>query len=490
MIDAPPSIALAAIDQPAHATCAWSFRDEAVLGTRMQIEVVAATFDAARHAALAARAEIDRLNLILNSRRADSELVRLNETIEHRASLDLYSVIAAAEHWRQATGSAFSGRLGHAIDLWRAATNVPPDAKEVRDLAEAADAAPVILDPDRRVIVRPVGVRFALDGIAKGYVVDQALTAARSVSGVSGALVDIGGEIAAWGAAPAGGWTAGVPDPRIVADNAPLMAGVRLDNSAIATSGRGPRDRLIQSVRYSPTLDPRTGQPVERAISASVSASTTMEADALASALLVAGSPSVLPPGTAALLTFPEGAPVPSPAWRRIETPPDLIRVQAKPPAGAAARWHDGWQALATFTAPRRQLIRDPGFRSPYLAMWLTTPDNKPVRTLLLIGTRAEWQKDNFVWWGLNRNRASRFVSTRSMSTSGAGVYNVFWDGLDDDDRHVAPGKYILHVETSRERGKHTHRSLALDFTHPERFRQELPTSEESGGLVVVFDHY
>jgi thiamine biosynthesis lipoprotein len=124
------------------------------------------------------------------------------------------------------------------------------------------------------------------------------------------------------------------------------------------------------------------------------------------------------------------------------------------------------------------------------MAMWITDLDNNPVRTLLLVGKRADWQKDNFIWWSMHRSRTERLVSTRSMSTSGAGVYNVFWDGVDDAGNRVAAGKYVLHVETSRERGKHTHRSLTLDFGKFERFKAELPPTEEGGGLRVGFDHY
>ena len=76
------------------------------------------------------------------------------------------------------------------------------------------------------------------------------------------------------------------------------------------------------------------------------------------------------------------------------------------------------------------------------------------------------------------------------MSTSGAGVYNVFWDGVDDRGEIVPADTYVLHVETSRERGKHTYRSLTLDFSAAARFVNELPPTEEGGGLRVAFDHY
>jgi len=158
--------------------------------------------------------------------------------------------------------------------------------------------------------------------------------------------------------------------------------------------------------------------------------------------------------------------------------------------SSGAALWREGWQALATFTAPRRQLIRDPNFRSPYVAMWITDTANKPVRTLLLVGKRPDWQKDNFIWWSINRSRTDKLVATRSMSTSGAGVYNVFWDGVDDSGRSVPLGDYVLHVETSRERGQHTYRSLPLTIDAPGRFVKTLPPTEEGGGLRISFDKY
>ena len=76
------------------------------------------------------------------------------------------------------------------------------------------------------------------------------------------------------------------------------------------------------------------------------------------------------------------------------------------------------------------------------------------------------------------------------MGTTGLGVYNVFWDGVDDFGKAVPAGRYMLHVETSRERGKHTYRNMTLDFTRPEKFKLALPSTEEGGGLGVSFDHY
>lgn len=494
-IAAAAGLAVAALAAPAANAGVFRFHDEEALGTRLNILVLAADEPEAQHAARAARAEIDRLDAVLNSRRPDSELFALNRAGRFTASQDLFAVVEAAERQRETTGGAYSGRLGRLVGLWREAGDAPPAQDRLARVAQAANAAAVVLNAETRTITRPDAVLFELDGLAKGYIIDKALAAGMAASPkVRGLLVDIGGDMRCAGAAPGGGWTVGLPDPMAPADNARLVCAVTLSERAIATSGRGPRDRLIAHRVFSPTLSPATGWPVEAVVAASVVAPRAAEADALASACLVLEPADGLAlaerlPGVAARLTDTAGRVHASSGWRRLadEAPADLFRAQTATPPNA---WPANWQALFTFTAPRRQRIRDPDFRSPYMAMWVTDPNNRPVRTLILVGKSVPWQKDNFIWWGLNRPQAERLVSVRSMSTSGAGVYNVFWDGVDDAGRPVPSGRYILHVETSRERGKHTYRSLPVDFTNPVRFKGSLAPTEEGGGLDVSFDRY
>ncbi|HEY7800052.1 MAG TPA: DUF2271 domain-containing protein, partial [Hyphomonadaceae bacterium] len=316
---------------------------------------------------------------------------------------------------------------------------------------------------------------------------------------IAGALLDIGGDICCAGDAPGGlNWLVGLPDPLIPCDNAPLVGGVALRDRAIATSGCGPRDRLIGGERYSATLDSHTGWPVPHRRSATAIAASALEADALATALLsltpAAGAKLVESlPGASARLTDPDASEWLSGASRSAHATPEWIPVQARsagPPQPDEPKWHDRWVAFVTFTAPPRQMKRDPAFRSPYVAIWISDADNRPVRTLVLIGSIKEWQQDNYIWWGQNRAIAQKLVDSRSMSTRGTGEYKVLWDGIDESGKSVAPGRYILHIETSRERGKHTHRSLELDFSKAKRFTAELPKNDESGGLVVSFERF
>jgi FAD:protein FMN transferase len=484
----------------------YVFRDEAILGTRMRIDLVARNYSDAQAAALNARNEIDRLNAILNSRNPDSELSILNRSRTHRASPELFAVVSAAEHWRTVTAGAFSGRLGRPITLWQNAAEQTPSRTELARLACAADAAQVSLDSSTRTITRPDEVEFALDAVAKGWIVDRAFDVARSSPGVSGALVDIGGDIRCGGRAPdSHGWCVGIPDASIPADNAPLVASVHLSNHAIATSGLGPRDRIIDGVRYSPTLSPQDGWPVQHAVSVTAVSSSAADADAIATTLLtlpkeqaiawadqhgvsarIVSQEEVIDTQAAQALPTDYAA---KSAVRFVALKSSQQKSSTKPNANTTSVWAKGWLALITFTAPPRQLVRDHTFRSPYMAMWITDSNNKSIRTLLLVGTRLEYQEDNYIWWSINEVNRKQLAATRSMSTSGSGIYKTLWDGTDDQYKPVPGGTYVLHIETSRERGKHTHRQLTLDFSQAKSFTEQIPSTEEAGGLYIDFYH-
>lgn len=500
--DRPP---VPAIEAPAPAPAAplardiYVFHDPWVLGTRLNLMVRADGQEQAYAAACSVRAEIDRLDAVFNWRNPDSEISRLNRADCHVASADLFAVTAAAEQWRERSAGAYSGRLGRLPEMWRNAGSVAPDARVTASLAGEIAAADIGFDREARVIRRPVIVRFDFDGMAKGYIVDRALEAAMRTDGVTGAMVDIGGDIRCAGAGPRDGlWRIEIPKPFELFDNAPACGAFDMASGAVATSGCGPRDSMIGGRMMGATLDPRTGWPVAHRRSASAVAPTAMDADALATAMLVlarrdAETCIASVAGACARVATPRGA-----DWfrgRADAVQPQWIDYEPQSPqdrnaGGAPTIWDDGWLANIIFTAPPKDMRQAIALRSPYVAIWISDMDNKPVRTLLLIGSIKEWQQSNHVWWRLNRGRTDQLLNGRSMSTRGSGIYRVYWFGIDDSDKPVPPGKYRLNVETSREKGGHQLRTLDLDMSVGRRFEAELPMTGESGGLALAFQKF
>jgi len=491
--------------EPQHATSTqrrlWRFHDEYVLGTRLTVLVNTHSQMLAIAAAEAARREIDRLDRVFNYRRQDSELSTLNRTrTAQSASADLFAVAEISETWRQVTQGAFDGRMGALLQLWSG--DVSPDQASIKHTVASLRGANIALDPDQRRIELSSDAMLSLDAVAKGYIVDAALNAARRATpAIEGIAVDIGGDIRCWGESPDGrGWRIGISDAVADTENAPLVDAVLLNNMAIATSGRGPRD-LIGTGYRSTTISPFTGCPVHAVISASVVATHAADADALATACLVLQPAESLAlidrlDRTAARITDTNGRVHVSREWPAIRlaaTSPEqhLTADIKKPSLPPDLRWPFDWELGVTYIAPERQpeLERSADFRIPYMTMWITDAQNKVVRTLFMVGRDPEWHRDNFVWWGSHRERARQLVDLRSQATTLSGRYPVFWGGVDDDWKPVPLGKYTLHVETSQERGKHSYRSVPIVLGR-ERFKLELPQLPDSGGIKVTYGHY
>ena len=102
-------------------------------------------------------------------------------------------------------------------------------------------------------------------------------------------MVEIGGEVRTRGVkANELPWRIGIEQPDDLARR--VHAAVILVNAGMATSGDYRNFFEHEGVHYSHTIDPATGRPVQHSLAAvSIVAPTCMEADALATAVLVMG---------------------------------------------------------------------------------------------------------------------------------------------------------------------------------------------------------
>jgi FAD:protein FMN transferase len=492
----------------------WRFHDEYVLGTRLEVLISTHSRVFANEAASAVRKEIERLNLVFNHRRSDSELTLLNRSRIANTSVDLFAVVQLGEVWRQIMRGAFDGRMGALLRLW--AANIAPNRLSIEQALAALGESTITLDRTEKRIELSETTVLSLDAIAKGYIVDAALNAARrAVPEIMGLAIAIGGDIRCWGESPdRRGWRIGIPDATNPAENAPLVDAVWVKNAAIATSGRGPRDCIGNEYR-STTISPFTGRPVRDVISATVVATHAADADAIATACMVLHPEESIGlvnrlEGAAARITDARSQVHQSSTWPTIQlvvmssqkrapekTPPkesdkDKRNTSASdklPALPPELRWPVDWELGVSYIAPERQDERSAEFRTPFMALWITDEQNRPVRTLYMIGKDAKWQRDNFIWWGSQRERAEALVELRSQATSWSGRYQVYWGGDDDDSRPLPIGKYIVHVETSQERGKHSHRSVTVELGS-KRFKTQLPKLPDSGGIEITYGHY
>ena len=136
-------------------------------------------------------------------------------------------------------------------------------------------------------------VEIDFSALAKGHGVDEVFKFLNS-KGVENAMVEIGGEVRASGQNDKGNkWSIGINTPKSDAQVSDFQAIVELNNKALATSGNYRNFYIVDSIKYTHTINPSTGFPEKNTLlSASIFADDCMTADALATACMVIGLPA------------------------------------------------------------------------------------------------------------------------------------------------------------------------------------------------------
>lgn len=205
---------------------------------------------------------------------------------------ELAEVVAAAATLSRESAGAFDVTVGPLVNLW----GFGPDATSgVPDPAAVTDTLARIGFQHLEVRQQPPALRKAvelyvdLSAIAKGHGVDRVVRRLRQAQ-CDAMLVDIGGEVRGTGSSPTDRpWRIGieVPDPDSIGE---IQRVVQLDDAAVATSGDYRNFRDSAGGRFSHTIDPRTGYPVEHGLaSVTVLHESAMWADGYATLLNVLG---------------------------------------------------------------------------------------------------------------------------------------------------------------------------------------------------------
>jgi thiamine biosynthesis lipoprotein len=234
---------------------------------------------------------LDSLDRQVSRFRTDSELVRAEHnpgsaTLLSQGAAEALTIALAAAC---VTGGLVTPTVGAAVR----ALGYDRDFAAIRPGAGDGGAGPAPswrgVELVGRVLRVAPGLRLDLGATAKGLGADRSAWAALDVRGARGVLVGLGGDVAAAGEPPRGGWPIGVAeDP--VSDWRMAAEVVRLASGGLATSSvLHRRWRNAKGIVHH-IVDPSTGEPVEgRWRTATVAARTCAEANTASTAAIVAG---------------------------------------------------------------------------------------------------------------------------------------------------------------------------------------------------------
>lgn len=131
------------------------------------------------------------------------------------------------------------------------------------------------------------GMELDFGGIVKEYAADVAANLCHQ-NKISSGIIELGGDVRVIGALPNGeGWSIAIRDPR---QPDKTVAQFRLKSGAVASSGDYERFQIINGVRYSHLLNPKTGFPVTGLRAVSVIADQCVVAGSLATIAMLKGN--------------------------------------------------------------------------------------------------------------------------------------------------------------------------------------------------------
>ena len=473
---------------------AHSAHHENVLGTSLELRWVSRAWRAGPPGARierAALAEIRRLDAVFSTFRPDSEFSRWMASTgrDIEISPELARVLELAAWWRTKTLGAFDPGCAERLRPDSGGgdsrgPDSPRSSRAARPLWEVSRPA----DGGHPVARKLTSAALSLDAVAKGYIVDRACCSAARAALVSDTLVNIGGDIRHIGENRV---VVGVTDPRSDAENGRRVEYVGIRNQGLATSGGYRRGRIEAGRWRSHLIDPATGQPAERVLSASAIAPDAATADALATAFSVLRPRRSLEiadsmPGVGCLLLRRGGVRIANAYWeRRVAAEPAgrpvsrrrmlaaglalglglqagrrkagawQSRMQPRARAGTRMQppWDERFELAITFT------IGDPrgGMRArrPYVVVYIDDAEANPVRTVSLWAQDASWVRELRRWYRGERARSAAqgtsLLSTVTSPTRNPGRYTVVWDGRDDLGELVSQGEYFVCLETIRQ---------------------------------------
>lgn len=260
------------------------------LGTYYSVIVNSPATDTATQQAI--DSTLDAINAVFSIYDSSSVITRFNRAASYVAHEEFASLLAESQRVSALTGGAYDPTVGALARLWGFGTSscsavdsaALSVARTYTGYSHLCVAGDTVFKDDTRV-------ELTLNAMAKGYAADRiALTLRRR--GCPAAMVEVGGEIAAYGVSPRGdAWRVGIDAPE--KGNLPgekLILAFSIDSGGVATSGNYREFVQFGDKEWGHTINPRTGQPEKNnLLSATVVAPTCAAADALATAMMVMG---------------------------------------------------------------------------------------------------------------------------------------------------------------------------------------------------------
>ncbi|MBT7189667.1 MAG: FAD:protein FMN transferase, partial [Anaerolineae bacterium] len=256
-----------------------------LMGTLINIKAVGLDPELAEAAINSCFARMSAHESVLSRFLPGSQLSELNQVgVTHDPHPALLTVLRQSQKLSQQTDGAFDITIHPLLSLYQSSQTLPSD--------EAIQQALALVDYRKLQVEKSVirflqpGMSITLDGIAKGFIVDEGVAELQNF-GFENVMVEAGGDLMALGEkSPQAPWKIGLQAPRTEAGK--FLTTLNVENQALATSGDY-MQAFSDDLMSHHIIDPRSGYSSPELASVSVLAPSVMLADGLATSAMVMG---------------------------------------------------------------------------------------------------------------------------------------------------------------------------------------------------------
>ena len=264
-----------------------------LLGNNFTISVVAEETSFAQENIDLAIAEIRRIEQLFTTYKDNSQTNLINQNAGIKPVIvdkEVFDLIERSIGISKITQGAFDISYG-SIDksLWNFDKTMTtlPSLEEAKKRVYLINYNNILLDKEKcSVFLKEKGMRIGFGGIGKGYAAEMAKNLLIKNNVTSG-IINASGDLTTWGTQPNGKpWTIGIANPDLPAS---AFSYIEISNKAVATSGNYEKFIIIDGKKYSHTIDPKTGLPINGIKSVTIISSNAEFADAMATPIAIMG---------------------------------------------------------------------------------------------------------------------------------------------------------------------------------------------------------
>jgi len=236
--------------------------------------------------------EIVRIEKLISSwdKNSQTSLINQNAGIkETKVSKELFNLIRRANKVSKLSNGAFDISYASMDKVWHfdgSMTETPTKQSIESSIAKINYKNIILNEAEHTVYLKEKGMKIGFGAIGKGYAANKA-RAIMIQNGIASGMVNAGGDLIAWGDGLNGEkWKVGIADPKKEKE---YISWLELNEMAVVTSGDYERFTVINNVKYSHIIDPRSGYPAVGLLSVTIICPDAELADALATTVFVLG---------------------------------------------------------------------------------------------------------------------------------------------------------------------------------------------------------